>query len=542
MTQDDAAPRMAKSTILDERAGARPDAGSETPTSHGRKRFSSGLSGSTQYTTLKVPGTSYGEKGSSASSIFSHEVREDALRPDPSTEKDFEVKDNKFAFSPGQLNKLLNPKSLGAYAALGGIKGIERGLQTSRTGLSVDESRIDANVSFEEATQYEEKTRSLTHNSYKRVATNSSGHNLVSREWITTGQLDGMRVEALADSCAGNFISEAYLSTRGIPYGRKNERHIVVGNGQKAFKTLATVRLPWEFGKETHTKYIVDFDIIPARFCEYAVTLGGKFLAATKILTERFKDRILRRSRLSAMPRLFYQGGSHVRLKGYCEGVKVAALADTCSDLDLLSPEMLAELGYEHDDILTDVEHRVFVELPGGLITRTSAMVRDVEFRFGDGRFDDSYIRNFYILPGLPAGVLIGDDFLWQSDAFSKYSEHLIDIDDEDLWEDVPEGMFLNIKLVEQKKSWWSRLRRHAVDNADAEALIQWQTQCKGVLDEIEAVHYKDIPLDARKDEILKLEQRYRALVQKPPTPVASASETHKQRRAPASSTSRAMA
>jgi hypothetical protein len=33
--------------------------------------------------------------------------------PEPRFETDFRIPDNKFAFSPGQLNKLFNPKSLG---------------------------------------------------------------------------------------------------------------------------------------------------------------------------------------------------------------------------------------------------------------------------------------------------------------------------------------------------------------------------------------------------------------------------------------------
>ncbi|KAH9437191.1 hypothetical protein MCOR02_000847 [Pyricularia oryzae] len=45
-----------------------------------------------------------------------------ALRPDPGTEADFKVDNNPFAFSPGQLGKLLNPKSLDAFRALGGLK------------------------------------------------------------------------------------------------------------------------------------------------------------------------------------------------------------------------------------------------------------------------------------------------------------------------------------------------------------------------------------------------------------------------------------
>ncbi|KAK3314088.1 hypothetical protein B0H66DRAFT_371380 [Apodospora peruviana] len=63
----------------------------------------------------------------------------------------FVTKDNKFAFSPGQLSKLFNPKSYDAFYALGGLKGLETGLRTNReTGLSVDETTVDGNVTFEE--------------------------------------------------------------------------------------------------------------------------------------------------------------------------------------------------------------------------------------------------------------------------------------------------------------------------------------------------------------------------------------------------------
>ncbi|KAJ5480344.1 hypothetical protein N7530_005853 [Penicillium desertorum] len=76
---------------------------------------------------------------------------EDALTPDPGRESEFEVEDNKFAFSPGQLNKLLNPKSFGAFHALGGLRGLEKGLRTDvKSGLSVDETTLDGTVSFDD--------------------------------------------------------------------------------------------------------------------------------------------------------------------------------------------------------------------------------------------------------------------------------------------------------------------------------------------------------------------------------------------------------
>ncbi|KAI1349503.1 calcium-translocating P-type ATPase [Xylaria sp. FL0043] len=79
---------------------------------------------------------------------------ESALRPDPGTEADFEVDDNPFAFSPGQLNKLFSPKSLPAFRALGGLPGIQYGLQTDfNTGLSLDETTVRSRVTFDQITK-----------------------------------------------------------------------------------------------------------------------------------------------------------------------------------------------------------------------------------------------------------------------------------------------------------------------------------------------------------------------------------------------------
>lgn len=80
----------------------------------------------------------------------------EALHPDPGTEDDFKRENNPFAFTPGQMGKMFNPKSLGAFHALGGISGIERGLRSDRkSGLSLEEQHLDGQVSFEEATDHE---------------------------------------------------------------------------------------------------------------------------------------------------------------------------------------------------------------------------------------------------------------------------------------------------------------------------------------------------------------------------------------------------
>lgn len=77
----------------------------------------------------------------------------DALTPDPGTEDMYRVEDSKFAFSPGQLSKLLNPKSLDAFYALGGLDGLERGLHANRSnGLSSDETTVGGYIDFKDVT------------------------------------------------------------------------------------------------------------------------------------------------------------------------------------------------------------------------------------------------------------------------------------------------------------------------------------------------------------------------------------------------------
>ncbi|KAK8130961.1 Calcium-transporting ATPase 2 [Apiospora sp. TS-2023a] len=82
----------------------------------------------------------------------------DALKPDAGREADFEVKNNPFAYSPGQLTKMFNPKSLAAFYALGGLSGMEKGLRTNRdTGLSVDEKHLDGSVSLQDVAKKDVK-------------------------------------------------------------------------------------------------------------------------------------------------------------------------------------------------------------------------------------------------------------------------------------------------------------------------------------------------------------------------------------------------
>ncbi|ROT36385.1 calcium-transporting ATPase [Sodiomyces alkalinus F11] len=90
----------------------------------------------------------------------------DPLLPDPGEEELFNVANNPFAFSPCHLSKLVDPKSIDALAALGGLAGLEKGLRTDRkAGLSIDEIEIPKPITFEEATAAAPDSQSSTNNS-----------------------------------------------------------------------------------------------------------------------------------------------------------------------------------------------------------------------------------------------------------------------------------------------------------------------------------------------------------------------------------------
>ncbi|KAI9803719.1 MAG: plasma membrane calcium [Piccolia ochrophora] len=115
---------------------------------------------------------------SSASQIHQWEriAPEDALKPDRGTEADFVVEDNPFPFAPGHLNKLLNPKSLSAYYALGGIRGLEAGLRTDLvSGLNLSETVLSDKVTFADVTSHTAAEKSTTPHGGQAISNEVAG-------------------------------------------------------------------------------------------------------------------------------------------------------------------------------------------------------------------------------------------------------------------------------------------------------------------------------------------------------------------------------
>ena len=111
----------------------------------------SSAGGSSQtYVDMSASPTSKSLSERSGASYSEHDG--DPLAAREGDDEAFEVENNPFAFAPGQMSRLYNPKNIDVFRAIGGLIGLEAGLRTDiRSGLSLDEQELKGSVSLEDA-------------------------------------------------------------------------------------------------------------------------------------------------------------------------------------------------------------------------------------------------------------------------------------------------------------------------------------------------------------------------------------------------------
>lgn len=169
-----------------------------------------------------------------------------ALQPDNGKEDDFKVDDNPFAFSPGMLNKMFDPKSLSAFWKLGGLAGIEKGLRSDRkTGLSLDETSLAGSVSFEEATRHVSDKALTEGSSNSPASADDSGAHSTRHDSATDGFSSRKRV--FRDNRLPEKKGKSLLQLMWITYNDK----VLILLSAAAVVSLA-VGLYQTFGPQEH--------------------------------------------------------------------------------------------------------------------------------------------------------------------------------------------------------------------------------------------------------------------------------------------------
>jgi hypothetical protein len=189
--------------------------------------------------------------------------------------------------------------------------------------------------------------------------------------------------------------------------------------------TLGTVSQPIRFAEESET-YMREFHVLPK--CVHDIILGSPFLRLTQTFT-KFRHRVVNKLRgLSPRHRVCFTGSSQQMLAGWANGRPVLALPDTGSDICLMSAQYARERGYRVD---TDPRYRQLLEFVDGSTAETLGRVEGFQWEF-DKSDIQLHTPEIHVLEGLQTDLLLGYDFLMETDAFSTHEELFVDIEPHD--------------------------------------------------------------------------------------------------------------
>jgi hypothetical protein len=236
-------------------------------------------------------------------------------------------------------------------------------------------------------------------------------------------------LNALGDYCAkSNFMREDYAIGSGYIIDRTSSSTITIGSG-KTIATVGTITVPLRFDKE-HANYMLQFHLL--RDCIHDVILGKQFLRATETFSSavnrmrRVKQRVL--ESLKSYD-LLYLGDGAPRFMGYVDGYYQEALADSGAKVMIMDEDFARSIGQTID---RGMDSRIRLRFADGSTAKTSGMVYGVPWHFGYSRAVSDYKLDFHILKNAPANVILSDEFLFGTNAFSEYDCYLVDDDDED--------------------------------------------------------------------------------------------------------------
>ncbi|KAH9908476.1 hypothetical protein F4778DRAFT_776773 [Xylariomycetidae sp. FL2044] len=415
----------------------------------------------------------------------------DELKIDLGKEADFRVENNPFAFSPGQLNKLLNPKSLSAFYAMGGLAGIEKGLRTDReSGLSVDETHLDGTVSFADATSRqtpraggrfdhlrESSLSSPTEDPYHVDRLGHSGKSNaytvvtlpnylldIATEPSNDEEPSAMRrprersflpvvvgdkvIDAFPDTNATcNVMTKNFALSHNVPIKRSLGRQRIFTNavGQQS-TSIGEASLRVSFPDEPTKSWLCNFAV--AQKCPEGLVFGDHFLRTVTETVTRFRHRLKKSvSSLKKVWRLMHMERPRQKLHCHVDAEPVFANTDTGSDVDIVSLEYARHRDWDITRLPND---EGFVILSDGSLVKITGYV-DANLRVA-GKAKE---KRFYVLKGLVTDVILGDDTLDELDVFNKHAESFVDLDDADAVED-----FYMIEWVERL----SRIEREVDD------------------------------------------------------------------------------
>jgi hypothetical protein len=221
-------------------------------------------------------------------------------------------------------------------------------------------------------------------------------------------------------------MKESIARSGGFEINRKKRQKIRIGSG-KMVQTIGTAYADFRFEGETAV-YQLEFGIIPN--CIHDIILGQPFLNSSATLSSirNFNRRITQRT--IAAPaisghRLLYLGGSSgPQFEGMIMNQPCKGLADTGAKVAVMTASEARHRGLFVSTKSSDRSSLVFAD---NSRMNTVGTVYNVPWQFGRGP-DRSreYALDFHILKTAPHDIILPEHLLYDTRAFSTYSEFLI--------------------------------------------------------------------------------------------------------------------
>ncbi|KAK3635610.1 hypothetical protein LTR56_014650 [Elasticomyces elasticus] len=227
-------------------------------------------------------------------------------------------------------------------------------------------------------------------------------------------QIGGVRVACLPDlGAAKNIISLDYVRRLGINYSASPADQVTFGACEgRPIKTIGVTTLSCSFPGDSKI-YHQDFHVMAK--CIRDVILGSPFLALTQTY-ECHSDRLFRQMRPCPSYQVLYMGSTD-RVLGMLNGFAVKALPDTGSHVMLMSEAYASRRGFA---VNKGRSYQIPLQFADGTYGQTIGAVVGVQWAYGM-KLVEELACTFYVLPGLRCDVVLSEEFLHFTQAFTKH-------------------------------------------------------------------------------------------------------------------------
>ncbi|KAJ9630978.1 hypothetical protein H2203_001506 [Taxawa tesnikishii (nom. ined.)] len=247
-------------------------------------------------------------------------------------------------------------------------------------------------------------------------------------KYTIEGCLAMIKVSATADTGSDLDIISASFARKHSLTVDKRTAHTFRLPSRRSIRSTGTVSLPFSFAGEK-SRYERVFHVIEN--CVHDVILGRGFLNLTETLT-KFAKRITKKlsSPLKRLQMCLLDAPSQ-RVWGSINGRSVSALPDTGSDLLIMSRRFAESAGFT---ITMGGPCKTCVQFADGSYAYTSGVVLGADWRFSrDESLKGRFKGDFHILDDFPFDVVLSNELLFDTEAFSQFGHCFFDVPEDPL-------------------------------------------------------------------------------------------------------------